>query len=186
MNLRNRALIIAALVAALPLANGCMWAPELIEVKKDIARQMPEVDFHKNVVLSFGPLTMVLARTITGFIPDAHEVRGYLRDVSRLQVAVYEVSGRPDDAPVQTPAHLQELLDDGWEMAARVNDEGDRVWLLYRLDDDSVREMFVVAMSDDELVLVKLKGRLERVMAQALENVHDEGGLVHGDRGHRL
>ena len=68
-------------------------------------------------------------------------------------------------------------------MAVRVNDGGDRVWLLYRLDGESVREMFVVTMSDDELVMVKIKGRLERVMAQAIENMDDDGGLLHGGSG---
>jgi len=186
MNARNRSLVIAVAMATLPLAGGCMWAPELTDVKQDIARQLPDVGFKKNVVLSFGPLTMVLARTVTGFIPEAREARQYLRDVSRLQVAVYEMNGAPEYGELETPDYLQELIDKGWEMAVRVNDEGDRVWLLYRLDDESVREMFVVTMSEDELVLVKVKGHLERVMAQAIENMDDEGGLLHGGSGIHL
>ncbi|HEU4364290.1 MAG TPA: DUF4252 domain-containing protein [Candidatus Krumholzibacteria bacterium] len=173
-------LILAAALLALPLANGCMWAPELTEVKSDIARQLPDVGFRKNVTLSFGPLTMVLARTITGLIPDAGEARAYLRDVSKVQVAIYEIDGTPEGTAVETPARLQELLDEGWEMAVRVREEHEVVWLLYRLDDESVREMFVVVMSDDELVLVKVKGRLERLLAEALEHARDEGGFMRG------
>lgn len=184
MRTRSRnALALAVVLAALTLGNGCMWAPELTEVKRDIAGQLPDVSFRKNVTLSFGPLTMALARAVTGVIPEAHEARGYLRDVSKLQVAVYEIEGTADAAGVQTPARLQELLDDGWEMAVRVRDEGEVVWLLYRVDDESVREMFVVVLGDGELVLVKLRGRLERVMAAALENVNDEGAFLRGARG---
>lgn len=175
-----RKLALAVVLLAAPLANGCMWAPELTEVKRDIERQLPDVGFRKNVTLSFGPLTMALARAITSLVPDAGEARDYLRDVSRVQVAIYELDHPAGETALETPRRLQELLDEGWEMAVRVRDRDEVVWLLYRIDDDSVREMFVVVMGDRELVLVKVKGRLERLLAQALEHARDEGGFVHG------
>jgi len=183
---RKRIMMSGAALACLLFANGCVWAPELAAVKTDIAHQFPDVDFHKNVTLSFGPVTMVLARTVTSFIPDAREARPYLRDVSHLQVAVYEVEGAPGSEGVRTPAALQHLMDNGWEMAVRVRDEGELVWVLYRIEKESVREMFVVALSDDELVLVKVRGRLERIMAAALHDASSGEGFLHGPGGARL
>jgi hypothetical protein len=176
----------AAMLAALPLSGGCMWAPELSGVKQDIARQLPDTGFRKHVTLSFGPLTMALARAVTGFIPDAAEARTYLQDVSRVQVAVYEIEGTRDARAIQTPSRLQELVDDGWEMAVRVREDDQAVWLLYRLDGDSVREMFVVVMDRDELVLVKVKGRLERLLAEAIRHARDEGGFMSESGDFRL
>lgn len=175
-------LVLAAALVSLPLANGCMWAPELTEVKRDIAEQLPDIGFRKNVTLSFGPVTMVLARTITRFIPEASEARTYLRDVSKVQVAVYEVEGTPQGSTLETPLRLQDLIDDGWEMAVRVREQNETVWLLYRIDDESVREVFVVSLSDEELVLVKVKGRLERLLAEALEHSRDGEGFMHHSR----
>jgi hypothetical protein len=183
---KTRALFMAATLSLLTLGNGCMWAPELTEVKRDIAGQLPDVSFRKNLTLSLGPLTMALARTVSGFIPDAGEARTYLRDVSKVQVAVYETRGDVRAASLQTPARLQQLLDDGWEMAVRVREDNEMVWLLYRVDGDSVREMFVVVLGDEELVLVRVKGHLERIMAQALEDINDGDGFLHGSRARRL
>ena len=75
MNTRTtgRGLAVAALLS-LTAANGCMWAPELTDVQKDLARQLPGTEFHKDVTLSLGPLTLALARVITGLLPpgDGH------------------------------------------------------------------------------------------------------------------
>lgn len=183
---RTRILMSGAALVCLLFANGCVWAPELTAVKTDIAHQFPDVDFHSNVTLSFGPVAMVLARAVTGVIPDAREARPYLRDVSRLQVAVYQLEGTPESEDIRTPDALQHLLDKGWEMAVRVRDEGELVWVLYRIEKESVREMFVVALSDDELVLVKVRGRLERIMAAALHDASNGEGFLHGPGGARL
>lgn len=164
----------AALALSLPLANGCMWAPELTNVKQQIAQQIPDTDFRKDVTLSLGPVTLALARTITGLIPDAREARGYLHDVSHVQVAVYDVYHRGDVAALDTPPRLEKLLADGWEMGVRVRDTDEVVWLLYRADEKSVHEMFVVTLDNDELVLVKLKGHLEKLLARALEESHGD------------
>ncbi|HEX5133469.1 MAG TPA: DUF4252 domain-containing protein [Candidatus Krumholzibacteria bacterium] len=181
-----RRVLLTGVLVALPLANGCMWAPELTEVKQDIAGQMPDVGFKKNVTLSLGPMTMALARTVTGLIPEAHEARGYLRDVSRVQVAVYQLEGQADATRIETPSRLEELQADGWEMAIRVNEENQRVWLLYRANDDTIREMFVVVVDDDQLVLVKVKGHLERLMAEAIRHSRDEGDFLRDPDGARL
>jgi Domain of unknown function (DUF4252) len=169
----TRSMAVAVLLTV-PVANGCMWAPELTDVKQQIAQQLPDTGFRKDVTLSLGPVTLALARTITGLIPDAREARGYLHDVSRVQVAVYNVYSAGDVTSLDTPKRLQELLDDGWEMAVRVRDDDQVAWLLYRLDDKSVREMFVVVMDKDDLVLVKLKGHLEKLIAHALEEPHGD------------
>jgi hypothetical protein len=73
------------------------------------------------------------------------------------------------------PELLGSLIDDGWEMAVKVRDDDQRVWLLFRAEDDVVREVFVVALNEDQLVLVKARGRLERVLARVLRE-GDRGG----------
>jgi hypothetical protein len=58
-----------------------------------------------------------------------------------------------------------------------VRERDESVWVLYRVDDDSVREVFVVALDREELTMVKVKGRLERLIGRALterrwHNIH--------------
>jgi hypothetical protein len=43
-----------------------------------------------------------------------------------------------------------------------------RSWRTYRPDGNTVREVFIVVLDEDELVLVEAKGRLEQLIAAAL------------------
>jgi len=149
-------------------APGCFWAPELSGVRRDLQEQLPGASFDKNVELSFGPVGLAFARLVSTVIPGTREARSYLRDVSRVQIGVYDARVE-STTQLHTPEKLQSLLDQGWEMAVRVRDDNEAVWLLYRMDDESIREVFIVVLNQDELVLVKAKGRLERLVAAALD-----------------
>jgi hypothetical protein len=166
---------LAALFAVVGLSSGCFWAPNLAGVRKDIERQLPGATFDKEIELSLGPVSLAFARLITGLIPDAREARPYLNNVSRIEVAVYTVDGMPSAEQVTTPAELRKLQESGeWEMAVKVHDGDDRVWVMYRIAKDSIEDIYVVVLSDDELVLVKAHGNLERVAAYAIS---ESGGF---------
>ncbi len=176
-SLTKRSAVVLATAIALPFAGGCVWTPELSNIQKDIARQLPGVTFDHEMSLSIGPGGMALARAVVSFIPNDRDVRGWLRDVSRVEVSVYEVHADQLAREIQTPARIKEMIDEGWEMAARVREKNESVWVLYRVDGDSVREMFVVSLDREELVLVKVKGRLERVIGRALSEMDEHHRL---------
>ncbi len=159
---------VAAIAAALPMAGGCGPARELKQVKQDIARQLPDADFEHELSFAIGPGGMALTRAITSFVPDTDDVHRYLEDVTRVEVAVYEIHTDKPSRRIETPSRIEEMLANGWELAARVREKHESAWVLYRIEGDSVRELFVVALDKEELVLVKVKGRLERVIGRAL------------------
>src|SRR5262245_7661808 len=108
MNARIRMHLLAvASVALLPLAGGCAGSAELRDIKKDIARQIPGANFDRQVSLGIGPGGMALARAVISFVPDGNEARGLLRDVSRLELSVYEIETDNDYRNVSTPARIE-------------------------------------------------------------------------------
>ena len=171
-----RAWGIAVVLAALS-SPGCFWAPELSGIRRDLESQLPGASFDRDVELSFGPVMLTLARVLTSVIPDADEARPWLRGVSRVQIGVYDAH-IGSTAELRMPKHLKSLLDNGWETAVRMRDDDEAVWLLYRPDGDKVREIFVVVLNDDELVLVKARGHLERIVAAALDEAHGRHGFM--------
>ncbi len=175
---------LVGMVFLLTSLTGCLWAPELDSVRKDIERQIPDAHFEKEFAISLGPISLGLARTIIRFVPDddVHEAREYLGDLSKVQIAVYEVDHIPRGAELKTPRKLESLLDEGWEMAIKARDHGESLWVMYRLDDDEIREVYIVVLDPDELVLVKVRGRLDRLFAKVMEEHGDLGAL--GIRGH--
>jgi hypothetical protein len=170
-------IVIALLIAAGGTSSGCLWAPELANVRRDIERQIPQARFDKEIELSLGPLSLALARVVTRFVPDAREARSYLRDVRRIQIAVYNAHDLPPTTGVEMPAVLRELQAQGWVTAVKVRDGEELVWVLYRLENESVTELYVVALDDEELVLVRAKGKLEKLAARALQESGDTPGL---------
>ena len=166
-----------ALVLALLASPGCLHSGELSGVRRDLELQLPGSSFEKDVELSLGPVLLSVARLVTNFVPDAEEARPFLRGVSRVQIGVYKTE--IDSLPaLRMPGHLQSLIDDGWETVVRVHENHEAVWVLYRPDGDQIREVFVVVLNEKELVLVKAKGRLEKLLAAALDDAHGGRELI--------
>lgn len=175
---RTRTLAAIAAVVLLS-APGCLWAPELSRVRSDIQGQLPGASFQKTVELTLGPLELALARLVTAAIPEARQARTYLRDLSRVQIGIYEADVDSLEN-LRMPQRLQSLLDDGWEVAVRVREAEESVWLLCRADEETVREVFIVVLNADELVMVKARGRLENLVSAALRESRGAGGFMSG------
>lgn len=181
MNLNNRAstaVIIVLLIAVAGTASGCLWAPDLAGVRKDIERQLPGVHFDRKIELTLGRVAIGFARLITRFVPEAREAGKYLHDINRVAIAVYETEDMPAPINVSMPKSLKKLKEkDDWELAVRVCQDDESVWLLCRTENDEIREVFLVVLSDEKLVIVRSKGRLDRVVAAAISEAGEHSGL---------
>jgi CheY-like chemotaxis protein len=167
----KQSILILSIVLIVTTCSGCLWAPELDGIRKDIERQLPGASFHREFALSVGPITLGLARTIVRLVPDAAEAREYLEDVRSVKVAIYDASNLPIDADLTMPKKLASLIEeDGWEVAARVNQDNENVWLLYRAEEDSIKDIYVVVLSDDELVLIRAHGNIDHLAAKAMRD----------------
>ena len=65
-------------------------------------------------------------------------------------------------------------------MAIKIREPGESVWVMFRADDDEIREVYIIALSPDELVLVKARGRLDRLFAKVMEENGHVGDLGFG------
>lgn len=168
---------VIAIALVMSATTGCAWTPELTRVKNDIERQIPDARFEKEFSISLGPVAMRFARLVCRFVPDAREARGYLKDVSRVQVAVYNMSSMPPVKHVHIPDQLKNMTNEGWEVAVKVREDDHLVWVLYRADKNTIRDLYVVVLDSEELVLVKASGNLERLVARALSETDGVPGI---------
>ena len=165
-----RKMPIVGLVLILTLCSGCLWAPDLDRVRRDIELQLPGSEFNKEIAFSLGPVTLGAAKLITKFVPDAEEARTYLQDVTRVKVAIYEAENITDTGDVKIPKDLKKLLEkDGWELVVKTQDDNGATWILCQLDDDKLEGIYIVVLDSDELVLVRAHGNLERLFEKALQ-----------------
>lgn len=160
------------LLLCLPLLTGCFYSREMVGTKRAIERELPDVELDREVTLSVGPLALRFTRFVTGFVrdEDAQMARAYLRDISRVKVGVYDVAYLPtlDDFD---PMRLRRFRDD-WEVAVKVREDDQFVWVLYRPERDTVRDLYVLVLSEDELVMARVKGHLNRLVARVMEDHH--------------
>jgi hypothetical protein len=161
-----------AVLVVLPLLAGCFYSREIAKTKRAIERENPELHLDHEVMVSLGPLSLGFFRWVAGFV-DEDEVqmaRDYLKEIQRVKVGVYKVDhyGRGD---FHLPRHLRDsFYRDGWDLAVKVQDHDNLVWVFYRPDKDTVRDLYVIVLEDDELVLARVRGRLNRLVAKAVSD----------------
>jgi hypothetical protein len=164
------------LAALLPAVTGCLWTPELSEIQREIERQLPGARFEKDVRINLGPLSLGLARFATGFIPadmapEAHEAHDYLQEVRRVQVALYRTLELPPLHKVRLPQHLEDRIrDEGWHLAVKKQQPTELVWVLTQEEKGLVRDIYVILLNTDNLALVRVQGRMDQLLAKAMEN----------------
>jgi hypothetical protein len=90
-----------------------------------------------------------------------------LKGVRRVEIGVYEVKGLRKGQESPSPLDLTKL--DGWVPIVRVHEPGEDVMVLFKEKDDVVKALLVVVAESDEWVLVRIRGKLDQVMEQAIE-----------------
>jgi hypothetical protein len=169
-------------IAALSISvSGCLWAPDLDRIRKDIEKQIPGAAFDREIALSLGPVALTLARCALSFAPDAREAEAYVRDIRSVGLAVYTARNLPADFDARLPKALENLVArEGWEIAVKTSEDGNAVWVLFKEDGGSVGGVYVVALGDEELVLVRAQGNLEEILKRAIRENAGPGKLARG------
>lgn len=164
----------------LPCLAGCLWTPELSGIQREIERQLPGARFEKDMRLSLGPLSLGMARFATGFIPaqmapEAREAHEYLQEVRRVQLALYKTVALPPLQEVRLPEHLKaRIANEGWHLAVKKQAASELVWVLTREEKGLVRDIYVILLDRQHLALVRVEGRMDQLLAKAMEHRADE------------
>jgi hypothetical protein len=94
-----------------------------------------------------------------------------LRGLRRVEVGIYLPKNPGDGA---ASARLEMSQFDGWSPLVRVHEEGEEALVLVRERDGEVRGMLVVVSEPEELVVVRMKGKLDRILEEAMSEAFDQ------------
>ena len=173
--------VLTALFLLLPLFNGCFWTPEFSDIVAEIERQAPEADFRREIQLNLGPASIGLARTLLGLAPDEREIRlarDILRDVQHIKIAVYETYNLRSARQVELPNAVAKMIEKHhWKTAVRAHEDDEFVMAVYKQHRQSIAEMFVLSLDRNELVLVQVDGRLDKLFKRVMEEHADVGDI---------
>lgn len=153
----SRGLVIGACLAS-GLACITFRGPE--DLRRDLARANG-ARLDRQTGVTIGRFGMMLAHWFTA------EDDVSLEGVRKVQVGVYRVL----EPAGESPGRLPELP--GWRSAVRVHEDGEDVHVLLRQDGEQVHGLLVVVMDRDEWVLVRVRGRLQRIVEEAMRMAFD-------------
>jgi hypothetical protein len=158
------------LLLVLPM-TGCIYSREIAQTRRHIERELPGADFEREVVVNLGPLSLRTLRWFTGLgdDPEARHAHLLLSDLRRVKIGVYRNTQTVASLAAVDLPQVRRLEEDGWEPAVVLREESEVVWVYYRERRATVRDLYVVALDDKELVLARMRGHLGRFLIRAVQ-----------------
>ena len=156
--------------------NGCAYTSEITQTKQEIEHHS-DVDAETGIVVSLGPGLFQTAGFLTKFVDDedAQTASRLAYGIRRVKAGVYPLSYDSDFGDLDVP-ELRRFKKKGWKVALKVEDHNEVGWILYRERKRRVRDLFVVVLTEDELVLARIQGNLTELLELALDEVEEDGG----------
>lgn len=159
--MRN-ALITAVLIPFLLLTSGACMFRGPGDLRRDLSREA-DVELDRQFGMRLGRISTSIARLAMKTGDDDVSLRG----LRRIEVGVYEVVSGGD--AVIEPPNLE-----GWDTFVRIREPGESVYVMGRYRDEKLRNIVVVVAEEDEWVLVRLTGKLDRMLRDAMELAFEE------------
>lgn len=159
------------LLLSVLMISGCMYSREISHIRRDIEREFPGAEFDREFVVSVGPgffdTVGWLAERVDDY--DARRIGDYLNEIRRVKVGVFRTERLPYEGDLELES-LQRFSENGWELAVKVQDDQEIVWVLYREWYDEVRDMFILVLDDEDLVIIRIEGYLNRLLEKIVED----------------
>ena len=157
-------MVLGALMA---LASGCMTYRGPRGVEDTLERSLG-VELHRDFGIKLGPISTKFAASFVG-----HDDEFDLHDMTRVGVAVFEVGARNGRSP--RPIEAKDLGGAGWSTMLDSRSDGDQVLLLVKSRGDSIHDLLLLAADDEEVVVARLTGRLDKLIARTMDRAGLEG-----------
>jgi len=159
---------VLVLAATLLAGSGCVSLHGPEEWRRDLSAESGVV-LDPEVSLSVNRAGVWLARV---GLKMSGEQEISLKGVHHVDVGVYRVVGLRKGFEAPRAIHPDQFR--GWSPLARVREEGEQVLVLTRERSEKIRQMLVVVAEADEWVIVRVKGKLDRILEEAMAMAFDE------------
>jgi len=159
---------IAAALALVLTAAGCMTYRGPVGVEATIERKA-QVKLRREMGIKLGPISTKIAGSILHDSADDMD----FRDLTGVGVAVFEVTKRTG-APAR-PLDAKDLGVEGWQPMIETYSDDEQLLVFAKTGHGEIREMMLVSIESDEVVVVRLKGHLDRLIEKTLAAADHDG-----------
>ena len=169
---RNKKILIYFTAAVLIFSAGCMEInEEFSQVRNEIIDQLDD-DYKSEVQFSIGSVGITISSWFVDFATDEEFIDDMLQDISGVQLGVYERVKGTDAPDLNTISKIEsEMNSYGWKSVVRTTEEDEVSAVYFRVSPDELLErIFVVSLSEDELVLVEVEGDLKSIITTVIRD----------------
>jgi hypothetical protein len=158
-------------VLLLPLLlNGCLGINEEFEGVRDLVILSTGNNYKSEFQFSIGSVGI----TVSSWVVDASTEDDFpseiMDDISSVQVGVYKKLQGTSSPSFQTLREIEpEMQASGWRSIVQTCDRGELAAVYIRKDSNEILDrLFVISLTDDELVLVEVEGDLNEAIATVI------------------
>lgn len=157
--------------------TGCFGVTgEFRALRNDILNHI-DGNFTRDVEFGIGSVGISLASSFVALSDADDYVDDLLRQVSRVQIAVYENRNRRDNFKINSVLLKEisdKMTDSGWDYIVRSVERNEMTIVFVKSENvESIENLFIIALNDDELVMAELYGDLNEAIGIAIR----ENGL---------
>lgn len=144
------------------LASGCAGTAGLTPLREGLAESAPALRLERVVEFGIGPAAMFLLRSL---VPGEYGTPGLqtLSGIDRIEIGVYEVASQVRMENVDGPLN-RIAQKEGWSPLLRVREGDELTWALSPTGDRELKDIYMIVLDDEELVLMKLSGDIKSIL----------------------
>lgn len=164
-------LLIATLAASV-LLSGCIAVDGYFKNVRNKVFSSVNGDFQKEMEFSFGAAAITLTSVAVSFSDAPEMTDDMLRKIDRIQIGIYKNRDWRNFKPNFNSLReiTADLRDDGYEFIVRSVGRDEMVAVMVKTSSERLKEMFVVAVNDEEMVMTQIFGDLDELIEIALRS----------------
>lgn len=130
-------------------------------------------DYHREIEVSVGPLLINFASWVVNLSQDEEIVDDLMRQVSNVQVGVYKMTHEGDERKNNVMKKINsEMQLRGWRYIVRSYNDDEMTGVYVSSNREMFFEkMFIITHDSEQLVLVEVEGKLDKLIELA---IHDK------------
>lgn len=173
-----RALLVMVVLAAglcSCLLSGCAGVSSDLEHTRDmIAEETGMALIDTETQWRCGAGTLFLGRLAARLAGADREAVSYMKDVKGIQIGVYILEDEGGDrSPVDLRDIRKRLARRGYGLLVSAKSPDETALVMTKIRGNRLKALYVIALEHGELTIVKVSGRLERLIEKAIR----EGGF---------
>ncbi len=165
-----------ALVSLLITTTGCIGVNKNFKNLRNQVFDSLNENFDKTIEFSLGKSAFMFASKFIDTDEEEDEnIQDMLKDVSNVSIGIYEREEKNNFTTTKSSGRIlnkisNKLEVDDWDSIVKVNGKNETLGIYIKENDsEKINEMFAVILSNDEMVMLKLKGNLNTLADKVVE-----------------